>query len=322
MAGIELYAPRTERHRRTWTWAAIVIGIVFTFLAQIVALLPFIIQTTIAVQKNPALAKTITQPEIDPGLIIGMTAPLIALILLWVWLFERRGPAAIGFNSKSFLRVARGYLIGCLFLASVVGGLWAMGVYEVEGPGVFLKPSLAALAPILFYALAFLIQGSSEETLSRGWLMGVITSRHGVVWGVIGNAVLFGAMHLLNVKASPAMFAGCFNVALFGIFISLYAVKERSIWGVCGWHGAWNWLLGVGFGLEVSGLKLKVTPLIVDLKDAAGAPWWLSGGEWGPEASVVSTFVLGAGIAWLIWKGALKPKESYPAPVSAEKTAV
>jgi hypothetical protein len=56
--------------------------------------------------------------------------------------------------------------------------------------------------------------------------------------------------------------------------------------------------------------------LIVDLKDTPGQPWWLSGGSWGPEASVFTTVVLLVGIIVLIRKGALKPGNSYPAPVS------
>ena len=148
----------------------------------------------------------------------------------------------------------------------------------------------------------------------RGWLMQIVASRHGVVWGVIINSIVFGALHLGNIKPSPAMYAGCANVALFGVFISLYAARERSLWGVCGWHAAWNWFLGVGFGLEVSGIHMDVEPLVVDLKDAPHAAWWLSGGEWGPEASVVATAVLLAGIVYLLVRGALTPGDSYGGP--------
>ena len=42
MTGIELYAERKRRHRRTWTLAAIVLGAVFMVGGQIGALLPAI----------------------------------------------------------------------------------------------------------------------------------------------------------------------------------------------------------------------------------------------------------------------------------------
>lgn len=316
MAGFELYAPRQAKDRRTWTAAIIVLGIVFMVVASIIPFIPFIFKMAADIKAHPELAKHPQAPTIGIVEMFLPTGLQILFILAWVMVFERRVPAKIGFNEKAFPRFARGFLIGCGFLVTVVGGLWAVGVYQVDTWAVWGKPSAAAFLTIGGYALLFMVQGSSEETFMRGWLMGTVSSRHGIVWAVVINSIVFGALHLGNIKPSPELWGGAGNVALFGVFISLYAARERSIWGVCGWHAAWNWLLGVGFGLEVSGLNLKVTPLVVDLKDAPGQPWWLSGGTWGPEASIFTTVVLLIGIIVLIWKGALRPGNSYPAPVS------
>ena len=108
-----------------------------------------------------------------------------------------------------------------------------------------------------------------------------------------------------------------FNIVLFGLFISLYAVREGSLWGVCGWHAAWNWLLGLGFGLEVSGIRIDTVPLVADLTVAPGAPWWLTGGAFGPEASVVTTAVLLAGALGLIVLGRTRDHGAEAAPASA-----
>lgn len=311
MAGFELYAPRAANHRRTWTWAVIVMGFVIMTVAQIIVFIPTIIDVSRQVQAHPGVKPvahvTLQQMAIADGV-------MTALILLWVWLVEKRAPATIGFNGKPLVRFVRGWLIGAGFLATVVCSLWGLGVYTVEGPGVWQAPTLALILPILGWVLLYIVQGSSEEVWMRGWLMQIVTSRHGVVWGVIINSVIFGALHLFNIKPSPELWAGGANVALFGVFISLYATHERSLWGVCGYHAAWNWLLGVGFGLEVSGIHMDVKPLVIDLKDAAAAPWWLSGGSWGPEASVVTTAVLLIGIAYLLARKALTPGESYAAP--------
>ncbi len=320
MAGFELYAPREVRDRRTWTAAIIILGVVFIIVASVLPFIPFILERIAAVRTNPELARHMQPPAIGIVEMFLPTGLLIFFILAWVMVFERRKPAAIGFNEKALPRFARGFLIGCAFLVAVVGGLWATGVYQVDNWAVWARPSAMTFLTIAGYALLFMIQGSSEETFMRGWLMGTVSSRHGIAWAVFINSIVFGAMHLGNIKPSPELWGGAGNVALFGVFISLYAARERSIWGVYGWHAAWNWLLGVGFGLEVSGLNLKVTPLVVDLKDAPGQPWWLTGGSWGPEASVFTTVVLLVGIIVLIRKGALRPGNSYSVAESGPST--
>jgi len=327
MAGIELYAPRTERHRRTWTWAVIVLGAVFAILGPLLAFIPHMVMMAKSGYAAGASGGLPPKPDLtllDPPVSILIVSYIlnVAFIFLWVKLFERRNPDAIGFNASGLLRFGRGYLMGCLFLMTVLGAIWLFGGYQVQGTGFWAAPTLVGILPILLYMVMFIIQGSSEEIWMRGWLMGLVSSRHGIVRGVVINSVVFGLLHAGNIKPSPEMVAGVLNVALFGVFISLYALKERSLWGVCGYHAAWNWLLGIGFGLEVSGLKLKVAPLVVDLMDKPGAPWWLSGGSWGPEASIFATLVLLGGIAWLVWKGALVSENGYTAPLPVVKAAV
>lgn len=139
----------------------------------------------------------------------------------------------------------------------------------------------------------------------RGWLMQLVASRHGLVIAIVINSVLFAILHGGNIAPSKELALALANLILFGVMISLYAIKEGSLWGVCAWHTAWNWLLGVGFGLEVSGGRMAVQSLVIDLAPKDGAPWWLTGGAFGPEASVVTTIVLLAGCAYFGATGAL-----------------
>ena len=298
MAGIELYAKRKRSHRRTWTVAAIVLGLVFMVGGEVGAYFPAVATGFVAPGGGddgwPQLAYQL-------GAAFGLTA---ILVLLWAGLFERRGPSALGLNAKGPVHFLRGYLIGLAFLATVVGVIWAAGGYVIEGAGAFGYAAVgAALLPIGVLLLCFLIQGSTEELLFRGWLMQLIASRHGLWIAVIANSALFALAHAGNIEPSKELFVGLANIVLFGLFISLYAVREGSLWGVCGWHAAWNWLLGLGFGLEVSGMKIDSLPLITDLTAAPGAVWWLTGGAFGPEASLVTTAVLLTGTIVLMLFG-------------------
>lgn len=312
MTGIELYAQRKRRHRRTWTVAAIALAIAFMVGGEIGAYLPARATGFVTPGGGDDGWPQLTY---QLGVAFGLGS---VLVLLWVWLFERRGPVALGLNAKGPLRFLRGYLIGLAFLGGVVGTIWAAGGYVIEGPGAFGSAAIgAALLPIGALMLGFIIQGSSEELLFRGWLMQLIASRHGLWIAVVANSVLFALAHAGNIEPSNELYVGLVNVVLFGLFISLYAVREGSLWGVCGWHAAWNWLLGLGFGLEVSGMKIDSLPLITDLTGAPDAAWWLTGASFGPEASLVTTAVLLIGTLVLVLRGRTRNHGVEAAPVEA-----
>lgn len=297
MAGIELYAPRKAKHRRTWTAAALVLAVVFIIGGQLLGVLPGILGGLITPEGRAV-------GWVGEAYSLAAFAFTAVIVILWVTLFERRNLTTIGFNGSGPKRFLRGYAVGLAFLVAIVGIIWALGGYTIQAGGAFASANVAgALVPILVLLLAFVVQGSTEEILTRGWLMGVIASRHGLASGVGLSAALFGLLHAANIGASPELVLGVVNVALFGVFIGLYAAREGSLWGVCGWHAAWNWLLGLGFGLEVSGQVVPATPLIVDLAPSTTLPWWVTGAAFGPEASVVTTAVLLIGSAALIVRG-------------------
>lgn len=317
MKGIEIYAPRRPRHRRTWTAAAMVLAVAFVVLGQILGAIPAVTSGFISMEGG-----TDAWPQL--AYILFVTFGFGAAITIgWVAAFERRGLREIGFNARGLMRFGRGYLVGLGFLLLVVGIIWAAGGYAVEGPGAFGTAAVgAALLPIVVLMLGFIVQGSTEEIVFRGWLMQLIASRHGLWLAIVLNSLLFSLMHASNIQPSRELFLGLTNIVLFGVFISLYAAREGSLWGVCGWHAAWNWLLGLGFGLEVSGQVVQATPLIADLSTNTTVPWWITGAAFGPEASVVTTLVLLVGTAVLIVRGrthdhGVEVPVPAPAPVTA-----
>jgi len=297
MAGIELFAPRTPRHRRTWTAAALVLGVVFITLAQVMAIIPGMTSGLIT-----SAGETVGWQGTAFTLYVafGLAA---AITIGWVVAFERRGLAAIGLNDQGWKRFLRGYGLGLVFIAAVIGVIAAVGGYSIEGGGAFATASVpAALLPIVILLFGFIVQGSTEEIITRGWLMQVIASRHGLAVGIGLTSVFFGLLHAMNIPPSPELGTGLVNIVLVGVFLGLYAAREGSLWGVCGWHAAWNWLLGLGFGLEVSGQVIETPPLIVDLAQRSDVAWWITGASFGPEGSVVVTAILLAATLFLAFK--------------------
>ncbi|MGZ9100013.1 MAG: CPBP family glutamic-type intramembrane protease, partial [Brevundimonas sp.] len=209
MAGLELYAGRKQRHRRTWTVAAIALGVVFMVGGEIGALLPAIrlgfVSPGDGTDGWPQLAYEL-------GAAFGLAT---LLVLLWVRLFERRGPAALGLNAGGPIRFLRGYGLGLAFLTAVVGVIWLSGGYVVEGAGAFGSGAVgAALLPIGALMLGFVVQGSSEEILFRGWLMQLIASRHGLWIAVAANSALFALAHAGNIEPSRELYVGLANIVL------------------------------------------------------------------------------------------------------------
>lgn len=297
MSGIEIFAPRTAKSRRTWTVATLVLIVVFFLIGQLT--------TIFAVLKPLGYHKADLDTQWQP-LAISLAGDGFTLLLIvaWAFFFERRSPAALGFNAKAASRYLRGLVIGGLFLGSVVGVIFAAGGYQAAGS--WRLPAPALLTPFLALFGGYMIQGAAEEVMLRGWLMPLVASRHGLIAAVLINAGFFALLHASNIDPSKELALGLLNLFLFAVTLSLYAIKEGSLWGVCAFHTAWNTLLGTGFGLDVSGQKVAITPIIASLAPAANAPWSLTGGAFGPEASIATTIVLAGACAYLIAKGALK----------------
>src|ERR1051326_8224505 len=85
-----------------------------------------------------------------------------------------------------------------------------------------------------------------------------------------------------------------FNLFLFGVFASVYALAEGGLWGVSAWHAIWNWteqdLLGfVSEGTQHAGLISNI--------QIAGRTV-ITGGSFGPEDGLAFTavFLIAIGI--------------------------
>jgi membrane protease YdiL (CAAX protease family) len=222
------------------------------------------------------------------AIVFGATA---LLVIAWVLLVERRPLAGVGLGrARALSRFIIGIVAGVGMMGAIVAGIWFCGALA---PGAvapaFASP--ASLAAIFFLLVCFVIQASTEEFLFRGWILSAIATKFGTAAGVIVSSAVFTLLHFD--RGAPPLFY--LNIVLFALFAAFWSIRTKSIWGAMGWHSGWNWLLGTGFGLKVTGLDTHLPALVVSL--APAGPVWLTGGEPGSEASIVCTAVLLAGIA-------------------------
>jgi membrane protease YdiL (CAAX protease family) len=233
-------------------------------------------------------------------------ALVYAFVGAWVLLFEKRPFWTLGYERQGALaKYGRGFLLGGLMFAAAVGILALAGAMVPE-EGDPSKQGTAAILGVLLVLSGWIVQGGAEEILTRGWMLPVLGARYRPWIGIAVSSLFFAAMHGLNDGLSVLAVV---NLALFGLFAALYALREGSLWGISALHSAWNWVQGNFFGLEVSGMQAGGT--LWNLKTQG--PDWLSGGAFGPEGGAAVSAVLLIGIAViLLWRPKKRPVRQTP----------
>jgi len=231
-------------------------------------------------------------------------------MVLWVRFVENRPLASMGLRRQQAIgRFGRGLGLGLIFNAVAVFTIFALGGYDIAAfAPAFAAPGALVMIALLF--VGFIVQGSTEEIMMRGWVLSAMAARFGLVIAIIVNSTIFAALHLGNEGLGHINWIAMANIVLVGLFLSLYAVREGSLMGVCGFHAAWNWLLGLGFGLDVSGSAVDVPALIVDFDNRTDMADWLTGSSFGPEGSLVVSAVLFVGVLWFLFPQKKKEEKS------------
>lgn len=209
-----------------------------------------------------------------------------SIVFIWVLAIEGREIETLGFYKESWLaKYASGLLIGLLMMSTVVFILYIFGFITIETKS--LQPvGIAALLNISIILIGWLIQGATEEIVTRGWLMNVLGARYNITVGLILSSVFFALIHSENPGIN---YVAMLNIVLVGILLGLIVINTGSLWVACGIHSAWNFAQGNIFGFQVSGNDVGVGS-IVDLNLVGNE--FITGGQFGPEAGMVCSFVI------------------------------
>lgn len=203
-------------------------------------------------------------------------------VLLWV---EQRRPIELA--PSRWPGLGWGLLLGTVLCTAVILILFVAGAYRVVGvnPGYQLVPALISTG---------LTAAVAEEIVFRGVLFRLCEDLFGTWAAVVTSAAVFGAAHLSNPGATAW---GAATIALEAglLFAALYAVT-RSLWWCIGLHFAWNMLQGPVFGSVVSGSGRATGWLRAEFD----GPVWLTGGQFGIEASVLTVALLTSVGVWLL----------------------
>jgi membrane protease YdiL (CAAX protease family) len=205
----------------------------------------------------------------------------VSLGLKWSW----RSVADVLFG---FL--LSGIMAGTVFAAMIWLGY--VGNVQVATTGLAIASMLAG--PLFIMALV----GLWEELVFRGYILQNMAEGMGMRTAIILSCLLYGLVHSLNPNA------GLLSTAIIVMFayLRIYGyLGTGQLWLSIGMHTGWNFFQATVFGFAASGHAEDKTLITHD----AQAPDWLSGGDFGPEASVLMIpIVLAALLAMRIWSGA------------------
>jgi len=205
-----------------------------------------------------------------------------------VWLGEGRRPSELSLRPALFGLLA-GLVLGWSMMAVLVGVMVLTGLYDITLHGA------VSAWPGLSEALQAAV---TEELWMRALLFRLLWRAFGPVPAFAVAALVFAALHLANPGATVLAGAG---VAAGGLmFCALFALTGR-LWVPIGLHLAWNFAQGYLFGAAVSGDDLGGSIAVsVPRPDAAA---WLTGGTFGPEASIFSLLLVGSVTAGALLMG-------------------
>ncbi len=199
-----------------------------------------------------------------------------------VRIYERGQLSALGLGWKP--ASSREFLLG---LGSGAGAACLVMVLPiVAGIASFEKVpgSEHVWASLAFVSVVLLFGAFGEEMLFHGYAFQLLIRRLGAFATILPAAVIFGLAHMDNPHSN---LLGIGNTMLWGVLFGYAYLRTNALWLPIGLHFGWNVALPM-FGANLSGFTMGVTGYA--LHWTAGTLW--SGGDYGPEGSVLTTAIV------------------------------
>ena len=196
-----------------------------------------------------------------------------------------------------------GAALGAGMIVLAVGAIAAFGHLSfriIAGPGVVWY----VVVDLWVLATAAML----EEAAFRGYPFQRLVEGIDAAGAILLLSVLFGLIHLGNPHARLLGW-GTLNTIFIGAVLALAYLRTGGLWMPWGIHFGWNATLGLVFGLPVSG----VTQFAVLVQGEAAGPQWLTGADYGIEASATGAAVIALGLLGLLrltpqWRSVSSPR--------------
>ena len=214
---------------------------------------------------------------------VVLAAALLGLYTVLVRWMEHRAAHEL---APRALQAVAGIIMGVALFSIVFELLHFIGVVRWQGFTGHFDVTMLAVS---------ILAGVGEELAFRGALFRIVEEGFGTTSALVTSAVVFGLLHALNPGATIVSTTAIAIEA--GILLGAAYALTRNLWFPIGLHFGWNFTEGGIFGVSVSGGPTGKGILSVALTGHR----LLTGGSFGPEASVVAIAVcLAAGVVLLV----------------------
>ena len=225
---------------------------------------------------------------------------MAAAAIIYARAFQKRSLSSMGLRGKApAAEYLAGFAVGLLLFAAVIAVGTAVGGFRfVAG-----APSGRQWTLCLIALLGCAVYGASLELLNRGCFAPSIGGRYPVLYTLALTSLAPAMIQADGVPFSmPTL-----NNLLLNLFLGIWVIKRGRLWGACAIHAAWTFAGSFLFGFAGAGAYSEIH--LLEMKLDVYRPL-LTGGEYGPQASICVTVVLLAAIGAVL---ALRAKD--PAPV-------
>ena len=210
------------------------------------------------------------------GLTIVSAAVVLGIYALLVKLIEGHWPFDLSLR-RFIPHTLLGLFLGFIFMVLVVSAIVASGCASLSWNAFSWQEQFDMI--MIFLAVAV-----GEELICRGVIFRWIDERWNTWVALLVSALFFGVMHIANDNAT--WWATLAIAIEAGLMLAAAYKWSGSLWVPIGIHWAWNYTQGNIFGFAVSGNVTSKTILI----STVGGPDIITGGAFGPEASIIAVF--------------------------------
>ena len=191
----------------------------------------------------------------------------------------------------------------------VLSGVMAGVVFvAMAGPGFIDNVQLgtvdaAAVGVLAGSLLLMMLVGFWEELVFRGYILQNMAEGMGMKVAILVSCLTYGLVHAANPNAGLLSTA---IIVLFG-YLRIYGyLVTGQLWLSFGMHAGWNFFQATVFGYAASGHAEDWTLFTHDPAAAS----WLSGGAFGPEASVLTVPLVVLALFAMRWWSATRAPSS------------